>query len=68
MENKVDIEDWERVRYRIDDEGMEYCFTQYSNWEEINDEKFHELRLRLINLMEEMREYVDKQIESCDEQ
>jgi hypothetical protein len=67
MENKVDIEDWERVRYRIDDEGMEYCFRQYSSWEEINDEKFHELRLRLINTMEEMREYVDRQIENYDE-
>ena len=67
MGNKVDIEDWERVRYRIDDEGMEYCFRQYSDWEEINDEKFHELRLRLINTMEEMREYVDKQIENYDE-
>ena len=63
MENKVNIEDWERVRYRIDAEGMEYCFRDYSTWEEINDEKFHELRLRLINTMEEMREYVDKQIE-----
>jgi predicted transcriptional regulator len=67
MGNKVDIEDWERVRYRIDEEGMEYCFRQYSHWEEINDEKFHELRLRLINTMEEMREYVDKQIENYDE-
>ena len=66
--SKVELEDWERVRYRIDEEGMEYCFRQYSHWEEINDVKFHLLRLKLIGVMEEMREYVDNQIKNYDDE
>ena len=37
-------EDYEMVRYRMDDEGMEYCFKHYSTFEEIEDEEFHKLR------------------------
>lgn len=64
MKNKVELEDWERLRYRMKEEGIEYCFRHYSNWEEINDEKFHELRLKLIDTMKEIREYVDDQIKN----
>ena len=53
MKNKVELEDWQRLRYRMKEEGIEYCFKHYSNWEEINDEKFHELRLKLIDTMKE---------------
>ncbi len=64
MKNKVELEDWQRLRYRMKEEGIEYCFRHYSNWEEINDEKFHELRLKLIDTMKEIREYVDDQIKN----
>ena len=64
MKNKVELEDWERLRYRMKEEGIEYCFRHYSNWEEINDEKFHELRLKLIDTMKEISEYVDDQIKN----
>ena len=64
MKNKVELEDWQRLRYRMKEEGIEYCFRHYSNWEEINNEKFHELRLKLIDTMKEIREYVDDQIKN----
>ena len=44
------------------EEGIEYCFKHYSNWSEIDDVKFHELRTKLIETMNEIREYVDDQI------
>ena len=31
-------ENWERLNYRMDEEGFHYCFNGYSNWEEIKDE------------------------------
>ena len=66
MVNKVDLEDWHRLRYRMKEEGIEYCFKHYSNWSEIDDVKFHELRTKLIETMNEIREYVDDQILNYD--
>lgn len=57
------LEDWESVKYRIRNEGIDYCFESYSNWDEIKDEEFHRLRLGFLQYMKEIREYVDKKIE-----
>ena len=43
-----EYENWQMVRYRMDDEGLEYCFKHYSTFEEIEDEKFHKLRKELF--------------------
>ena len=66
MVNKVDLEDWGRLKYRMEDEGIEYCFKHYSDWKEINDEKFHELRIKLIETMNEIEKYIDDQIWNYD--
>jgi hypothetical protein len=55
-------ENWENVRYRMDTEGIEYCFTKYSSFEEIQDEEFHLKRKKLIDLMWEMRMYIQDKI------
>ena len=57
-----ELDQWESVRYRMDDEGMEYCFKHYSNFDEIKDEEFHALRLKLIAMMEEMETFVANKI------
>lgn len=57
------LEDWEAVKYRMENEGIDYCFESYSNWDEIKDEEFHRLRLGFLQYMKEIREYVDKKIE-----
>ena len=57
------LEDWESVKYRMRNEGIDYCFESYSNWDEIKDEEFHRLRLGFLQYMKEIREYVDKKIE-----
>jgi hypothetical protein len=59
-----ELEDWKEVNYRMDNEGMDYCFEHYSSFEEIKDEEFHKLRLDLIDNMKKIRKYVEDKIES----
>jgi hypothetical protein len=51
---------WKSVQYRMKEEGFNYCFDGYSNWDEIKDEKFHELRLNYLKAVEELKEYINK--------
>jgi hypothetical protein len=57
-----EYENWQMVEYRMDNEGLEYCFKHYSSFEEIEDEEFHKLRKELLECMEKMREYVKKNL------
>ena len=63
-----ELENWEAVHYRMDNEGIDYCFEHYSSFEEIKDEEFHKLRLDLLDNMKKIRKYVEDKIESyeCD--
>ena len=58
-----ELENWERVQYRMDEEGFDYCFESYSRWDEIKDEEFHRLRLGFLQHMKELREYIDSKVE-----
>ena len=58
-----ELENWEAVRYRMDNEGIDYCFESYSRFEEIKDEEFHRLRLGFLQHMKELREYIDKKVD-----
>ena len=62
--NELDqeLEDWQMVRYRMDNEGIDYCFKHYSSFEEIKDEKFHELRNKFLTSLDEIQNYVDGKI------
>ncbi len=66
--SEEELENWQMVRYRMNDEGIEYCFKHYSSFEEIEDEEFHKLRNELLKSMEKIRSYVDKKIESYEEE
>ena len=46
-----ELEIWQSVQYRMDEEGFDYCFESYSNWDEIKDEEFHRLRLGFLQHM-----------------
>ena len=61
-----ELENWQRVQYRMDEEGIGYCFESYSDWKEIKDEKFHELRLDFLKSMNNLREYVNNQVETLE--
>ena len=58
----VDLELWESVRYRMDEEGFDYCFESYSSWDEIKDEEFHRLRKEFLRTMEELRNYIENKL------
>ncbi len=55
-------ENWESVNFRMHDEGFHYCFESYSNWKEIEDEKFHKLREQYLKSAEELEEYVKSKL------
>jgi hypothetical protein len=63
-----ELENWGMVRYRMDNEGIDYCFEKYSSFEEIKDEEFHKLRLEFLDSMKKIREYVKDKIESYEEE
>ena len=46
-----ELENWQMVQYRMDNEGIDYCFEHYSSFEEIKDEEFHKLRLEFLESM-----------------
>jgi len=58
-------DEWNMVRYRMDNEGIDYCFEHYSSFEEIKDERFHELRLQFLKSLKEIQNYVN---EKCQEE
>lgn len=61
-------EDYEMVRYRIESEGMEYCFKHYSTFEEIEDEEFHKLREEFLESSTKLREYVENKLNELSSQ
>jgi hypothetical protein len=52
-------EDWENVRYRMEAEGFDYCWRNYSDFEEIEDSEFHRLRQAYIKAATELEDYVN---------
>ena len=62
-----ELEDWQMVQYRMDNEGIDYCFESYSSFEEIKDEEFHKLRLEFLESMRKIRTFVKEKIESYTE-
>lgn len=73
MESNIDkleeiLENFRDVKYRIENEGIDYCFEHYSSFKEIEDEQFHELRLEFLNNISKLRSYVDNKIEIYSEQ
>jgi hypothetical protein len=43
---------------RVETDGFDYTFIHYSSFEDINDEKFHELREAFLKSREELRKYI----------
>lgn len=52
------INDLKYVISIIKDEGFHYCFKHYSNFEEIEDDKFHELREQYLKSADELEKYI----------
>lgn len=63
MDIHEELENWEKVQYRMREEGIEYCFRHYSRFEEIEDNTFHYLRQLLIDAMDRMDTLVHTRID-----
>ena len=57
-----ELENFKNVDYRMDDEGLEYCFVNYSTFSEIKDKQFHKLRVQLLLSIHKMKGYVSDKI------
>lgn len=60
-------ENWQSVKYRMEEEGFYYCFESYSRFSEIKDEKFHELRLKYLESAKELEKYINDKNEEIQE-
>lgn len=49
------------VYHCMDAEGLDYCFRNLSNFEEVQDAEFHKLRLAYIQAADALEEYVNDQ-------
>lgn len=59
-------EDWEYVQNKIDNEGFDYCFRHYSDFEDIKDKGFHLWREAYIRSAESLEKYINDKISSYD--
>ncbi len=57
-----DLEHFKNVNYRMDNEGLEYCFKNYSSFEEIKYKQLNMLILELILSIDRIKEYVNNKI------
>lgn len=44
----------------IENEGFHYCFNHYSDFSDIKDERFHELREAYLQSVDIMNEYLEE--------
>jgi len=48
------------VIVEIEQEGFDYCFREGSEFEDIKDKKFHELRKKYCEAADELDQYINK--------
>lgn len=47
------------VNDEVENEGFDYTFAHKSSFDEIKDEKFHELRTRYLDARQALADYAD---------
>lgn len=57
-----ELESFFQVRYRMNNEGISYCFKHYSSFKDIEDEEFHRLRNEFLSSMKNIENYVEDKI------
>jgi hypothetical protein len=65
---EIELDNFRNVKYRMANEGIDYCFESYSSFKEIEDEEFHKLRNEFLESMEKIRLYVHKKVDELDSQ
>ncbi len=54
----MSYEQIEYVRGHVEKEGFDYCFTGYSDFLDIKDEAFHDLRVAYVEAAEKLKAYL----------
>jgi len=62
-----ELEKYQNVVYRIENEGMVYAFKEYSTFEEIEDKEFHKIRKYLIQHIDLMDFFLKNKISELEE-
>lgn len=58
MKDKISLPYQVYMQTKIDKEGFHYAFHDYSDFEEVEDEKFHELRKAYLKATTALCEYM----------
>ena len=61
MENDLNY-----VRSCVENEGFDYCFRSYSNFEDVNDDEFQKLRKAYVDAADALEKYVNDNSEGDD--
>jgi hypothetical protein len=60
------LENWKELKYRMNNEGMSYCFEQYSSWSEIDNEEFHQLKEKYLETSRRIKLLVDNKVDEIE--
>lgn len=52
----------ESIMSIVQTEGLDYAFSHYAIYRDVNDMKFHELRQKYIEAAKEIRQYVESKV------
>ena len=58
-------DNWELLNFKMDNEGFDYCFRKYSHWDEIEDQTFHELKMKYEEIANELERYVNEKFQEA---
>jgi len=50
--------EFQRVRDCVENEGFDYCFINYSRFDEIEDTEFHKLRESYVSAQKALSDYL----------
>jgi hypothetical protein len=59
MQKKKEKFDMKYVKSVVENEGFDYAMRDYSEFEEVDDEEFHRLRMQYIEAAKELENYID---------
>ena len=67
MNIEEQLENLNHVKIRMRQEGFHYCFKHYSRFEEVEDERFHELRKQYLESSDMLEKYIDSKINELED-
>jgi hypothetical protein len=56
------------VRNKIELEGFEYTFINYSSWDDVPNPEFRKLKLAYVTAQRALEEFIDKNTSEIDEE